>query len=67
MAEPIARDPNYRRRRFEGEVIELCVRWYMVTLGAKGRQLSEEPPLSVRIALAIFILASFSKRSNVGS
>jgi hypothetical protein len=29
MTKPIARDPIYRRRRFEGEVIELCVRWYI--------------------------------------
>lgn len=29
MTKPIARDPIYRRRRFEGETIELCVRWYI--------------------------------------
>jgi transposase-like protein len=29
MTKPIARDPIYRRRRFEGEFIELCVRWYI--------------------------------------
>jgi transposase-like protein len=29
MTKPIARDPIYRRRRFEAEVIELCVRWYI--------------------------------------
>jgi transposase-like protein len=29
MTKPIARDPIYRRRRFEGEIIELCVRWYI--------------------------------------
>jgi transposase-like protein len=29
MAEPIARDPIYRRRRFQPEIIELCVRWYL--------------------------------------
>jgi transposase-like protein len=28
MTLPIARDPIYRRRRFE-EIIELCVRWYI--------------------------------------
>ena len=29
MTKPIARDPIYRRRRFEAEIIESCVRWYI--------------------------------------
>jgi transposase-like protein len=29
MALPKARDPIYRRRRFESDTIELCVRWYV--------------------------------------
>jgi transposase-like protein len=29
MTAPIARDSMYRRRRFEAEIIELCVRWYI--------------------------------------
>ncbi len=29
MTKPIARDAVYRRRRFEAEIIELCVRWYI--------------------------------------
>jgi transposase-like protein len=29
MTKPIARDPIYRRRRFESEIIQLCVRWYI--------------------------------------
>jgi hypothetical protein len=29
MTKPIARDPIYRGRRFEAEIIELCVRWYI--------------------------------------
>jgi transposase-like protein len=29
MTKAIARDPIYRRRRFEAEFIELCVRWYI--------------------------------------
>jgi transposase-like protein len=29
MTKPIARDPIYRRRRFDREIIELCVRWYV--------------------------------------
>lgn len=29
MTKPIARDPIYRRRVFDAEVIQLCVRWYI--------------------------------------
>ena len=29
MTRPIVRDPIYRRRRFDAEIIELCVRWYI--------------------------------------
>jgi hypothetical protein len=29
MTKPIARDSIYRRRRFDAEIIELCVRWYI--------------------------------------
>ena len=29
MTKPIARDPIYRRRGFDAEIIELCVRWYI--------------------------------------
>jgi transposase-like protein len=29
MSKVIARDPIYRRRRFQPEIIELCVRWYL--------------------------------------
>src|SRR5258708_4679082 len=29
MTKPIARDPIYRRRRFDAEIIEVCVRWYI--------------------------------------
>jgi transposase-like protein len=29
MTPPRARDPIYRRRRFEAETIEQCVRWYI--------------------------------------
>jgi transposase-like protein len=38
MTKPIARDPIYRRRRFEVEIIELCVRWY-ITYGLSYRDL----------------------------
>jgi hypothetical protein len=26
---PIAREPIYRRRSFDADIIELCVRWYI--------------------------------------
>ena len=29
MTRPIVRDPIYRRRRFDAEIIKLCVRWYI--------------------------------------
>jgi transposase-like protein len=29
MTKPLARDHIYRRRRFDAEIIELCVRWYI--------------------------------------
>lgn len=29
MIKPIVRDPIYRRRVFDAEIIELCVRWYI--------------------------------------
>jgi transposase-like protein len=29
MSKAVARDPIYRRRRFQPEIIELCVRWYL--------------------------------------
>ena len=29
MTQAKTRDPVYRRRRFEAEIIELCVRWYI--------------------------------------
>jgi hypothetical protein len=29
MVRNLTRDPIYRRRRFQSEVIELCVRWYL--------------------------------------
>src|ERR1039457_4468263 len=29
MTRPITRDSIYRRRRFDAEIIELCVRWYI--------------------------------------
>lgn len=29
MTKPIARDPIYRQRAFDAEIIQLCVRWYI--------------------------------------
>jgi len=31
MTLPIARDPIYRRRRFDAATIQLCVRWYVTS------------------------------------
>ena len=40
MTKAIARDPIYRRRRFQPEIIELCVRWYL-TYRLSYRDLAE--------------------------
>jgi transposase-like protein len=29
MTKPIPRDPMYRQRAFDADIIELCVRWYI--------------------------------------
>ena len=29
MTRPIDRDPIYRRRAFDADIIELCCRWYI--------------------------------------
>ena len=29
MSKPMDRDPIYRRRRFDRQIIDLCVRWYL--------------------------------------
>jgi transposase-like protein len=29
MTKPIARDPMYRGRSFDADIIEVCVRWYI--------------------------------------
>jgi hypothetical protein len=31
MTKPIVRDPIYRKRVFDADIIELCVRWYITT------------------------------------
>ena len=40
MTKPIARDPIYRKRAFDADIIELCVRWY-VTYRLSYRDLVE--------------------------
>jgi transposase-like protein len=30
MTKPIDRDPIYRRRTFDADIIELCCRWYVI-------------------------------------
>jgi hypothetical protein len=39
MTKPIVRDPIYRRRRFDAEIIELCVRWH-ITYRCSNRDLA---------------------------
>ena len=42
MSKAMARDPIYRRRRFQLEIIELCVWWYLAyRLFAAGGVLQE--------------------------
>ena len=40
MTKPIARDPIYRGRVFDAEIIELCVRWYITYLWGANSQSS---------------------------
>ena len=42
MTKPIVRDPIYRRRRFDADIIELCVRWY-ITYRLSYRDLADLP------------------------
>jgi hypothetical protein len=39
MTKPIVRDSIYRRRRFDAEIIELCVRWYITYRLSNGTPL----------------------------
>jgi hypothetical protein len=45
MTKPIARDPIYRRRRFDAEIIELCVLWYITTGCQCGPESFQDPNL----------------------
>ena len=47
MTKPIIRDPIYRRRRFDVEIIELCVRWY-VTYRLSYRDLGAIMPVAAQ-------------------
>src|SRR5450759_668407 len=40
MTKPIVRDPMYRQRAFDADIIELCVRWY-ITYRLSYRDLEE--------------------------
>jgi transposase-like protein len=40
MTKPIARDPIYRKRAFDADIIDLCVRWY-ITYRLSDRDLVE--------------------------
>jgi hypothetical protein len=58
MTKPIVRDPIYRRRRLDAEIIELCVRWY-VTYRPSYRDLvaTMGNSLCARIGGAAFLAA----------
>jgi transposase-like protein len=57
MTKPIARDPIYRRRVFDAEIIELCVRWYITyrlsyrdlvgMMAERGVTVATEEPLHI--------------------
>jgi hypothetical protein len=50
MTKPIARDAMYRRRSFDADVIELCVRWYITYL------CSAKTPLSAGSYEGVFMM-----------
>jgi transposase-like protein len=50
MTVAIARDPIYRCRRFQPEIIELCVRWYL-TYRLSYRDLVEAVCARIRASL----------------
>jgi transposase-like protein len=52
MTKPIARDPMYRQRAFDADVIQLCVRWY-ITYRLSYRDLVEPPCCSMAQTRAI--------------
>jgi len=40
MTKPMARDPIYRQRAFDADIIQLCVRWYVTyRLWSNARQM----------------------------
>ena len=52
MTKRIARDPIYRGRRIEAEIIELCVRWY-ITLDGDAPSHPEFAMAHARLAMAV--------------
>jgi transposase-like protein len=57
MTIAIARDPIYRRRRFQPEIIELCVRWYL-TYRLSGETASREPSLTIANKIKLTVMGS---------
>jgi transposase-like protein len=52
MTKAIVRDPIYRKRAFAADVIELCVRWYLVEMMAdRGIKVAHSTILSMGDAL----------------
>jgi len=59
MTKAVARDPIYRRRRFQSETIELCVRWYL-TYRLSYRDLVEMIERS-NYSLEFFVTNAFNR------
>jgi transposase-like protein len=47
MTKPIVRDPIYRKRAFDADTIELCVRWY-ITYRLSYRETPSASAIAVR-------------------
>jgi hypothetical protein len=63
MTETIARDPIYRRRRFQSETIELCVRWYLTPSGAMSSVVPSSSVSSIFCSVAWLITLTHSDTS----
>ena len=65
MTKPIARDPMYRKRVFDADIIELCVRWH-ITYRLSYRDLVEMmAERGVKVAHSTIPSVGHSLRSGV--
>jgi hypothetical protein len=75
MPQAKARDPIYRGRRFEGEIIELCVRWYITyrlsyrdlvaMMAERGLNLSHKATLGPSLSLEMRYLIHWHGSSGM--